>query len=173
MTAEPTLQGVTPHAVSTPLAVVTTPLADVTPPTNPTAELEILMPLGEVVTLASGEPITIKPYTFGQLLKALKYLTVLIDVMDGTELDILRALASHGEEVIGLIMLATGKERDFFENLDSAEGIDLALATYRVNSDFFARKLMPKLNQFQASTTSPDPESKEPKTPLLETDGSQ
>jgi hypothetical protein len=115
-------------------------------------DLEALQGQG-VVIRAAGEDITVKPFTFGKLLKALKYLsnlgTAISEKMD--DIAILRAFATNGDDVIGLMMLSTGKDKQFFDDLDAGEGVDLALATWNVNSDFFAQTIAPKMKALAES----------------------
>jgi hypothetical protein len=115
-------------------------------------ELEILQPDYSKIEV-DGEIVEVKPFTFGKLLKALKHLSSLIkifedmqergDVVDVT--DFLRAFSEHTEDVISLLMLSTGKPREFFEDIDPSAGIDLAQAAYEINKDFFEQNLMPKI----------------------------
>ena len=117
-------------------------------PTPELPDLNALQNEGAVVTVGK-EDIHIRPFTFGQLLKALKHLAHLGTSMseeDG-ELGLVKALTDNSDDVLGLLMLATGKPKEFFDTLPAEKGIDLAIATYNVNKDFFARTLTPKLSQ--------------------------
>lgn len=143
---------------------------------NPIEELEVLSAIGETVTLSTKEQVEVRPYTFLQFAKALKHITSMTDVMQGDNLDILRAFAEHADSVVDLIQLATGKSINWFESLMMDDGIELAMATYRVNSDFFERKVMPKLKGFLPSQNSPEQpiQSAEDLQPeVLETAGSE
>jgi hypothetical protein len=128
-------------------------------------DLEKLQNKGEVVKV-NGEDIHIKPFTFGQLLKALKHLSNIGNSFTtGENLDdtsaLLRVFSYHTEDVMGLLILATGKDKEFFENLDPEIGIDLAMAAWRVNQDFFAQKLAPKIQQMQELSDSPENKPKQ------------
>lgn len=113
----------------------------------------------------NGEKIYVKPYKFAQLLRALKHLGNISEVLtlasvEGAELAILRGLADHADDIMELICLSTGLDKEFFEELDSDLGLDLAIMTYNVNESFFATNLLPKLEKlglFQSS--SPEEES--------------
>jgi len=127
--------------------------ADSASPSLP--DLEALQQEGAVVMVGTEE-IRIRPFTFGQLLKALKHLAHLgtsINDEDG-ELGLVRALTDNSDDVLGLLMLSTGKNKEFFDTLSAEAGIDLAIATYKVNKDFFARTLTPKLSQLGLSLDS-------------------
>ena len=111
-------------------------------------DLEILQPEDTFVEV-NGEQIFVKPYTFGKLLKALKYssnLTSLFEASeDGIEPTLLEAFAKHGDDVLGLLCLATDKPKEFFDDLDAEKGLDLAILAYKVNESFFSNQLMPKI----------------------------
>lgn len=112
-------------------------------------DLEILQP-EEMYVEVDGEKVFVKPYTFGNLLKAFKHLSTLYNsLQDGmsVEQNIMRALANHGDDVIGLISLSTGQPAVFFDTLDAIKGLDLAVMTYKVNESFFAQHLVPKLQE--------------------------
>jgi len=73
---------------------------------------------------------------------------------------ILIAIANHGEDVVSLISLATGKPVEFFDTLDAEKGLDLAMMTYKINQSFFVQHLIPKLQEMFQSD-SQDEETKE------------
>lgn len=115
------------------------------------ADLEILQNDGEdvIVTINdTQETIKVRPFKFGQLLKALKYLAnIAADFASPniSEIEIINALTHHAEDMISLLCLATGKDRAFFDEISSDEGVDLALAAWRVNQFFFTERLAPKM----------------------------
>lgn len=112
-------------------------------------DLEILQP-EEMFVEVDGENVYVKPYTFGNLLKAFKHLSALYSTLQdelSVEQTIMRALSTHGDDVISLIGLATGKPVVFFDTLDAVKGLDLAVMTYKVNESFFAQHLVPKLQE--------------------------
>lgn len=117
-------------------------------------DLEILQP-EQMFVEVDGEEIYVKPYTFGKLLKALKYLSNLAGLFaeseDGIEPTLLEAFAKHGDDVLGLLCLATDKDRAFFDALDAEKGLDLAILTYKVNESFFSNQLMPKIQNLLPS----------------------
>lgn len=130
-------------------------------------DLEILQP-EEMFVESNGEKIYVKPYTFGNLLKAFKHLSALYGTLQDNmtvEQTIMRALSTHGEDVIGLIALSTGKPVEFFDTLDAVVGLDLAVMTYKVNESFFAQHLLPKLQElFQSDLQTEETEIEEAET---------
>jgi hypothetical protein len=68
------------------------------------------------------------------------------------------------EEIIALLMIATGKDRNWFDELDADEGLELTGAVLGVNMSFFMQKILPaissaisrvKMGVSQLSKTSP------------------
>lgn len=117
------------------------------------ASLEILQPEQNSIEV-DGEIIVIKPFTFGKLLKALKYLSNLADLFSGggeLQETLLQGFAKHGDDVIGLLSLATNKPREFFDELSADKGLDMAVIAYKVNESFFTTSLFPKLNELLPS----------------------
>lgn len=140
-------------------------------------DLAILQP-EETFVEVDGERIYVKPYTFGKLLKALKYLSNLAGLFAAAEGEveptILEAFAKHGDDVLGLLSLATDKDREFFDTLDAEKGLDLAILTYKVNESFFSNQLIPKIQNLLPSDLPEAPiveetEKKEGETPKSKT----
>lgn len=126
------------------------------------AELEVLQNDGEVVRVGD-EDVHVKPFKFGQLLKALKYLANIGSSFGGeeiSEVQIIQALTAHTEDMLSLLALATGKDRAYFDNIESEEGVDLALAAWRVNQSFFTERLLPRLQGLTGTETKAEDGSK-------------
>lgn len=120
-----------------------------------TSDLEILQNQGKTV-IVGKETIQVKPFTFGQLLKALKYLANIGKSFGDDNLDdsqIMQIIAYNTEDVASLLCLATGKPREFFDTISAEEGIELTLAAWEVNKDFFANRLAPKLQELTKQNT--------------------
>lgn len=120
------------------------------------SEIQTLFP-GKEVTLSTGETITIKPFTFGQLPKALKLSQkigqALADSYNAGKLSdakvavsaAIEVLAEGGEEIIELVGLATGKPRAWFDTVPGEDTLDILNAFIEVNKDFFTQKVLPKV----------------------------
>ena len=120
------------------------------------SEMQTLFP-GKELTLSTGEKITIKPFTFGQLPKALKLSQKIGQALanaynEGKLTDskvavtsALEVLADGGEDIIELVGLATGKKREWFDTVPGEDTIDILNAFVEVNKDFFIQKIMPKV----------------------------
>lgn len=121
-------------------------------------EIQTLFP-GKEITLSSGEVINIKPFTFGQLPKALKIgqkLGILLGDLyrqgkfeDQTNVssNLMVIVGEGGEDLLDLIGLGIGKPRAWFDELQGNDGITLTIAFLEVNIDFFTKKMMPQLSE--------------------------
>ena len=121
-------------------------------------EIQTLFP-GKEITLSTGEVINIKPFTFGQLPKALKIgqkLGVLLADLyrkgqfeDQTNVssNLMVIVGEGGEDLLDLIGLGIGKPRAWFDELQGNDGITLTIAFLEVNIDFFTKKMMPQLSE--------------------------
>ena len=119
------------------------------------SDLDVLFP-GQEIQIGE-EKILIKPFTFGQLPAAAKYLApvakavreagiiggeVLLDQL----VSMVDVLSIGGEDAIKLIAFAAGKDRPWFDKISMDDGLKLAKAVWDVNADFFLRSL-PGLDQ--------------------------
>ncbi len=105
------------------------------------ADLKALFAGKEV--LADGETMTIKPFPFGKWPVALEKVAGLLPFVEAG--DLIGLASAGGERVIELMMLATGKPREWFDTLDPGAGIDILAALVEVNRDFFEQKVRPHL----------------------------
>jgi hypothetical protein len=146
-------------------------------------DLQTLLPEREVT--AKGEVLTIAPFFFGQLPKAVKLIqplaqalgTAQVLTIDGTTvrlsadwpLKLPQIVAEGGEALIDLIAFVTGKPRAWFDTLGTDEGISLTRVVIEVNADFFAKKVAPMLpvaiNQDGAPSGFDSSSSASPPTP--------
>jgi hypothetical protein len=105
-------------------------------------DLKTLLP-ASVEFEFNGESVTVRPYTFGQMLKVLPHFGLLSALLSG-QLDA-GLMMECGESCLELISIATGKSRGFVEGLDPAQGLELLGAIVEVNGDFFLQRLRPSL----------------------------
>lgn len=119
-------------------------------------EMDVLFP-GKEITI-KGQAVRVRPFTFGQLPKAIKLLskvaTPLIQAQQaGTNIDattLLSLLADGGEELNELLASGTGLSTQVIEQLDLDEGIELLSVFIEVNGSFFTQKVLPKLKEVAA-----------------------
>ncbi len=123
-------------------------------------DLAALLP-GREVTLSTGESLTLVPFYFGQLPRAIKLLRPVTDSVrsagiagfDGANfalagdwpLRIPQLMDEAGEALIEFVAFAVGKPRAWFDTLGADDGICLTKAAFEVNGDFFVRKVAPML----------------------------
>jgi len=141
-------------------------------------DLEKLFATGQEVT-AGGETITLKPFTFGQLPRAIKLLRPITDAVgdagiasfDGGDFRLaadwpLRLpvlMDEAGEALVSFVAFAIGKPREWFDTLGADEGIALTKAAFEVNGDFFVKRIAPMLGM--AVPKKAEPAAGEPLPP--------
>lgn len=121
-----------------------------------TEEIKILFP-GKELNLSTGEQLIIKPFTFGQLPKALslasKISFILAEMYNEGKFEdkkkisqnLMQVLSQGGEDLIQLIALGVDKPREWFDGLPGDDGINVMVAFLEVNIDFFTQRMMPQL----------------------------
>lgn len=118
-------------------------------------ELDVLEPSGSSVTVL-GEVVEVRPMAIGQIPKvvrkgrdAISVLLALDAIPDGNDLGLIDLLlelsGTHGDQVIEVVAIAADRDPAWLKKADPGEFLDLAVAVYRVNQDFFARRLAPLL----------------------------
>ena len=112
-------------------------------------ELDTLFP-NNSVTLTDSTVIDIKPFTFGQLPKAISLSKDLFGIAralyenDAESGEVIGELfATGGENFIELISMGTGKPRAWFDTLPADDGLNIATVFLEVNLSFFAQKVLP------------------------------
>ena len=123
-------------------------------------DLAALLP-GRDVTLSTGEVLTLMPFYFGQLPRAIKLLRPVTDAVraagiagfDGKDfalapdwpLRLPQLMDEGGEALVEFVAFAVKKPRAWFDELGSDDGIALTKTAFEVNGDFFARRVAPML----------------------------
>lgn len=142
---------------------------------NQQDELKVLFPAKNVV-LTSGEEVTVKPFTFGQLPKVVALTTGLLGLIqevasdtsneDGTPdhaQTAIRLISRGGEDLIALLMFGLKKDREWFDALELDDGVSLTAEFLGVNYDFFTQRVLPAakgaMEKFKKSTSSAKPSS--------------
>lgn len=135
-------------------------------------ELQALQPETKTLTI-KGEQIEVKPFKFKQLLSALKFLSNMISDINEYEdktIQLFRLFANHPDDVIGILSLVSNREAKWFDDIESEDGIELAIAAWTVNADFFAQKVQPKLEKLGLKGS---PSEVERKSELTDTEQTQ
>ena len=124
-------------------------------------DLDKLLPAGLDVKLGSGETLTLQPFKFGQLPKAIKLLRPVTDAVGGAgiarfdggnfylapdwPLRLPALMDEAGESLLAFVAFASGMPREFVDGLQSDDGIALTKAAFQVNGDFFIARIAPRL----------------------------
>ena len=113
----------------------------------------------EVTILTKEEPgfekLTIRPFIwkqFRQVAKLVQPIKLVTD--DKGELDLMKLVGDNGEEITDIIVVATGKPREWVDALDLTSVLPLAAAILQVNRDFFSQKLAPQLQALAVKLSS-------------------
>lgn len=116
-------------------------------------QLEVLFPQGKTLNI-QGQELTIKPFKFGKLpavFKAMEPIAGLffnLTVAGTNQISLISQLISEGgDNIMDLIVIGSGKTKEWVEELETEEGIDLLTAIIEVNFSFFTQKILPKLTQ--------------------------
>jgi hypothetical protein len=118
---------------------------------HPTDDLSVIEPIAASVDFC-GKAYPITPMKVGQLPKfarAIKGIEFgdLAALENGDIGAIMGLIADHGESIIDAASVASGIDRAVIEDAESDEMILLVATVMRVNADFFARRLLPKLRE--------------------------
>ena len=127
-------------------------------------ELNTLLPLGKELKIRD-ENLTIKPFKLGELPKVFKAIDPISKALfdsiskSGNQVEMITGLvANGGENLIDLMVIGSKKSREWVEDLELDEGIELFGAILEVNASFFVQKVLPNLNKkmeaVQAGQTS-------------------
>lgn len=101
----------------------------------------------KTVTFA-GSDVTIKPITMGRLSQfSAAIAPIASEVMgaiDGNG-DMISAIINHSDRLIDAVHVATGIDKNALNDCLPDEFLGLAAAVIEINTDFFARRLLPSL----------------------------
>ncbi len=112
-------------------------------------ELITLVPGVQIKTRFAGE-VTITPFKFTQFPKVINIIKGLLSSIDNlanVQVNDIASLmvAEDGDKLFQLLMLSTGKDKDWLDQLDADEGLEILTATIEQNLDFFNRKIIPSI----------------------------
>lgn len=117
------------------------------------SELTTLFP-GKELTLINGSKVMIKPMKFTQIPKALAFVDSINSKMaeaSGGDITsqqfMIRVMALAGEDLLDLLAFGMKTPREWFDDLEADEGLQVALAFVEVNYSFFVQKVGPILEQ--------------------------
>lgn len=143
-------------------------------------ELAELQPESTFVVV-KGHSFEIKPFKFRHMFKVLNHISNMVEdisLMQNPYEDpalaqtkqFLKLFGNHEEDVLGIMALAIGKPINFFEDAEIEEGFELASTIWKINQDFFVRKIQPKLEALGLKTkeSQDSPSEKEKSTLPME-----
>lgn len=129
-------------------------------------DIAALLPDVREVT-ANGETLKISPFLFTQVLKAGKVIKPLFGAIRSCgfyvpigdrmvlspdwQLLIPDLVAEAGDGVVELLLIQTGKSRQWLDQLSQPEGVVLTRTMFEVNVSFFSRETMPLLSDLLAA----------------------
>ena len=108
-------------------------------------DLDTLVPQG-IELVIDGEPLAIKPLKVGQMPGFLRAISPVMQQLTRNEIDWLALFGERGDDLLSAIAIAVGKSRAWVDELAADEAILLAAKVIEVNSDFFTRTVIPKLD---------------------------
>lgn len=112
-----------------------------------TQEVSLIFPEGKEITVKK-EAIKIMPFGFGKFPKLLALMKDFKEPAPGTEVNIKNIavmIADNSEAVMELCMLATGKKREWLDDVPPDEAVILLRSIFEVNIDFFVKRLQPTI----------------------------
>ena len=122
-----------------------------------TNEVSLLFPQGKELVL-KNEKIVLKPFGFGKFPAVLRLMKGFRPPEEGTvanSWNIAQMIADNADAVMELAVLATGKPKAWFDDLDMDDGVVLLKTIVEVNADFFVKRLQPRtmeaIDQLQSS----------------------
>lgn len=118
-------------------------------------ELKVLVP-NEKISTKIGD-IEIKPFKFTQFPRVIEILSGFgseVNLDNLTAGDIVNLLMKNqGEDLFELMCMSSGKDKEWLDELEADEGIELLIKVVEQNMDFFNKKLIPSITRFSKTIT--------------------
>ena len=126
-----------------------------------TDQLEVLFP-NSINVKVGDETIIISPFKFGQINKVIKVATPLFGLLK-SQVDLTKTESEVGAQVMELVLtnggdalgeiinIATGRSKEWIDELESDSVIELLVAIVEVNKDFFTKKVLPLIKKYLPS----------------------
>jgi hypothetical protein len=119
-------------------------------------DLNVLVPSAVTVTVG-GESLAITPLRIGELPAFTRALAPAVAEFRREGIDWLALFGLHGEAMLTALAVASRRPREWIEQLAADEAILLAATIIEVNSDFFARRVLPKVEAAMARLPAQGP----------------
>lgn len=128
-------------------------------------ELNILFPVNEMDL--AGEKINLRPFVFGKWTEVIKKSADIVKiVLDAINKDgeavldvsltkedfkvspqayelLFKLINEGGENIYDILAISARKTREWVNNLEGEDGINLLIGTFAVNKDFFSKRVLP------------------------------
>lgn len=115
------------------------------------SNLETLVPSSFELTI-NDDVIKIQPLRIGQLPAFLRAISPVIQQLTAPSINWLDLFSEHGDNLLSAIAIALKKPRQWVDELSADEAILVSAKVIEVNADFFARTVIPRVNDlFQAA----------------------
>jgi len=115
------------------------------------SNLETLVPSSFELTI-NDDVIKIQPLRIGQLPAFLRAISPVIQQLTAPSINWLDLFSEHGDNLLSAIAIALKKPRHWVDELSADEAILVSAKVIEVNADFFARTVIPRVNDlFQAA----------------------
>lgn len=118
------------------------------------AQLATATATPQEVELNNGDLIVVRPLKFMQTVNTLRLLPPLLDVLKKLkeeasveEIGLQDLLQLAPDAAVAIACMCIDKRRDFFDTLETDEGIKILTAVWEVNQDFFKGKVQPLLQK--------------------------
>jgi hypothetical protein len=108
------------------------------------SELEQLIPQATKVSVA-GDTVILYPLKVGLLPAMLRAVGGLAGHLQRDPIDWLQLLAEHGDALLDAVAIGSGKTRAWVDGLAPDDALLLAAKVVEVNADFFARRVIPRI----------------------------
>lgn len=109
-------------------------------------DIETMIPQPMEVEIR-GEAVSISPLKVRQLPGVLRRLRGLWRHFEGESPDVMEMLAESSDDLIDAVSVAVEKPRQWIEDLQLNEMIQLVSAVIEVNADFFSRAVLPEIRK--------------------------
>lgn len=115
------------------------------------SDLEKLIPSSVEIAI-KDEVLNIEPLKIGQLPTFLRAITPVIQQLTASQINWLALFGEHGEALLSAMAIALRKPRAWVDELSADEAILVTAKVIEVNADFFAKTVIPRVNDlFQAA----------------------
>lgn len=118
--------------------------------------LQQLFPIGKELTIGD-KTLRITPFKLGELprvFRAVEPITGLVMEAFGSKTNqiasLTKIMVGGGDNILDLIAIGSRQPREWVEQLEADQGIDLLAVVIEVNASFFVQKVLPILNREMA-----------------------